>query len=206
MSQNPPVLVLLAGPSGVGKDTVLTKLKELEPSLHFPVTTTTRRPRPDEEEGREYFFSDRDEFETAMTQGQFLETAEVHQNLYGTPNAQVLPYLDQGRDVILKVDVQGAAIIKAKLPNAVRIFILPESLDQLRQRLLRRPHMLPQDVETRMTNATTEIKNGHKFEHLIVNKQGRLTETAQIVQGIITYQKRKNLANRLQPQNPPAHQ
>ena len=191
MTANRPILVLLAGPSAVGKDTILYRLKKHDPSRHFPVTATTREPRPDEEHRREYFFIDRKEFEEAMGQGEFLETAEVHGNLYGTPKEQVLPQMEQGQDVILKVDVQGARTIRAEMPEAVRIFIAPSTTSQLLGRLRKRPGITEEEIQRRMIQAKVEMDEGKSFENLVVNREGCLATTVVQVEAIIKNEKER---------------
>ena len=190
MKDKKPVLVLLAGPSGVGKDTVLARLKKRGPQRHFPVTVTTRKRRPREVHGKEYFFLDRNQFQKAADQEEFLEYCEVHGQLYGTPKLQVLPQMEEGRDVILKVDVQGAAKIKIEIPQAVRIFIAPESMSQLEGRLRKRPGMTPDELETRMLGARREIQEGNaSFENQVVNREGCVAATVLDVERIIAREK-----------------
>ena len=191
MTANRPILVLLAGPSAVGKDTILYRLKKHDPSRHFPVTTTTREPRPDEEHRREYFFMDRKKFEEAMGEGEFLETAEVHGNLYGTPKNQVLPQMEQGQDVILKVDVQGVRTIRAEMPEAVRIFIAPSTTSQLLGRLRKRPGITEEEIQRRMIQAKVEMDEGKSFENLVVNREGCLATTVVRVEAIIKSEKER---------------
>ena len=191
MTTNRPILVLLAGPSAVGKDTILARLKKRDPNRHFPITTTTRKPRPGEKHGREYFFIQQEAFEEAMTGGEFLETAKVHGHLYGTPREQVLPQMKRGQDVILKVDVQGARTIKAEMPHAVRIFIAPDTTSQLLSRLSKRPGITEEEIQRRMIQAKKEIEEGKFFEHVIINREGCLATTILKVETAIESEKER---------------
>ena len=182
MRNQTPVLTLLAGPSGVGKDAALAELRRRDPGRHFPVTATTRPMRPGELQGREYHFIDSRTFQETRLEGEFLETARVHGFWYGTPRNEIETPLSHGMDVILKVDVQGAAQIKKVYPQAVGIFMLPESMDQLRRRLEERQD---QDIETRLETAGREIALAQGFDHRVTNLEGRLQDTVDAIEAII---------------------
>ena len=130
----PPLLVVLSGPSGVGKDAALAKLKELDRPWHFVVTATTRPQRPGEQNGRDYIFLDHDAFLKMRDDGEFLEYAEVYGRWYGVPRSQVRNGFDSGKDVILKVDVQGAETVRKIAPEAVFVFMVPGTFEELKGR------------------------------------------------------------------------
>ena len=146
-SPSPPLLVVLSGPSGVGKDAVLNELRKLQRPWHFAVTATTRPMRPGEVAGVDYIFLEPEAFTRMMERDEFIECAEVYGRWYGVPRSQARDALRMGRDVILKVDVQGAATIREMAPEALLIFILPPSVEDLRQRL-----------QGRMTESTSEME------------------------------------------------
>jgi len=131
-------LFVVAGPSGAGKGTLIEELLKRYPTAWLSVSATTRKPRPDEVEGVQYNFLDSDEFRELVEKGEFLEWAEVHGNLYGTPRARVERELARGLDVILEIDVQGARQVREKIPDAVAVFVLPPSLEVLEERLRNR--------------------------------------------------------------------
>jgi guanylate kinase len=162
-------LVVLSGPSAVGKDTVLGRVVELLPDLRRSVSHTSRAARPGEVDGREYSFVDRDRFEAMRAAGEFLETATVHGNLYGTAAAQVERLLASGHDVVLKIDIQGAAQIRRIRPDAIFIFLAPPSRDELLQRLLQRETESPAELETRIRDADSELAEAPKYQYLVVN-------------------------------------
>ena len=181
-----PGLFLLSGPSGAGKDSVLSKIREMDPTIHIAVTATTRRPREGELHGREYLFLETENFQLMDRNQEFLETATVHGHRYGTPREQVETPLSQGRNVLLKIDVQGAATVRQRMPEATGIFIMPESTAQLRKRLEARG-MDPLDLETRLDDAHLEIIRGYReFHRIIMNREGRLDETVTEVMRAIT--------------------
>ena len=177
-------LFLLAGPSGAGKDAIIAGIRQQDRGVHFPVTTT-RPPRAGEEHGREYIFLSQQEFHRMELKGEFLETAQVHGHSYGTPCAEVLDPLARQMDVLLKIDVQGAALVREKRPDALGIFIMPESTAQLRARLEARG-LERDDLETRMDNARREIIRGYReFQWHVINRQDRLDETIREVMRVV---------------------
>ena len=130
-----PLLVVLSGPSGVGKDTVLIRMRQLHCSFHYVVTATTRKRRGEEQEDVDYHFLSRETFQQMIDDGEFLEWAEVYGNFYGVPKEEMRQALAKGMDVMVKVDVQGAATIKKQLPQSVCIFLKPPSMEDLEDRL-----------------------------------------------------------------------
>ena len=178
-----PLLALLAGPSGVGKDAVRDALCAQHPGeVHIPLTVTTRKPREDEVHGRDYRFVDDHLFQHMEDGGMFAETALVHGRRYGTPLEELGAGRYAGLVSLLKVDVQGAEQLRRKYPQALGIFLLPESVRQLEERLEARG-MDPQERQTRLQNARQEMRSGMTgaFDHWIVNREGRLQETVQAV-------------------------
>jgi guanylate kinase len=166
----PPLLVMLSGPSGVGKDAALAELKKLDRPWHFVVTATTRPPRPGERDGVEYIFLDTEAFLRMKERDEFLECAEVYGRWYGVPRTQVRQALKEGRDVILKVDVQGAATVRQLTPEAVSIFMVPGSFDELRQRLAERMTESSPEMELRLQVARDELAQIHHFDYRVVNR------------------------------------
>ena len=171
----PGNLFVVAAPSGAGKSSLVKALLELDAHLAVSVSHTTRRPRGQEVDGREYHFVDEPTFRDMVARGAFFEWAEVHGNLYGTSRPAIEARLAGGEDVVLEIDWQGALQIKRLFPNAVLIFILPPGWDELLQRLHRRGEDAPEAIETRMANAREEIAQARHFDFVVINA---LFETA----------------------------
>jgi guanylate kinase len=169
VTTEPGRLIVLSGPSGVGKDTVLHELRTLEPGLRYSVSYTTRAPRPGEVDGVAYSFIDRDQFLAMAERGEFLEWAEVHGHLYGTSEARVKEALDRGEDIVLKIDVQGAAWIRPRVDGASFIFLLPPSEEELRRRLVGRDTEDEASRDLRFRNAVAELADGAAYDHRVVN-------------------------------------
>ena len=163
------VLYIVAAPSGAGKSSLVNALLEREPGIALSISHTTRPPRPNDHDGEHYHFINRGVFERMVADGAFLEHAEVFGNLYGTSRAAVEPLLAQGRDVLLEIDWQGALQIKRLFPNAILIFLLPPSWDELLQRLQRRGEDDPQVIAQRMENARIEVSQARHFDFVIIN-------------------------------------
>src|SRR5262245_34840615 len=173
--ETPGNLFCVAAPSGTGKSSLVKALLELDSHLTVSISHTTRRPRGQEQHGREYWFVDEPEFRAMIARDEFFEWAQVHGNLYGTSRKAIHDRLMHGEDVVLEIDFQGALQIKQIFPHAVLIFILPPSWDELRQRLQRRGEDQPEVIATRMANAREEVAQARHFDFVIINA---LFETA----------------------------
>ena len=180
-----PLLVVLSGPSGVGKDAALSSLRALKRPWNFVVTATTRPKRAGETDGVEYIFLEQAEFQRKRGNGEFLECAEVYGNWYGVPKEQVHAAMERGQDTIIKVDVQGAATIKGLAPEAVFIFLAPSSMDDLRRRLQQRATESESDLETRTRIAWQEMEHQADFDYQVVNRDGLLDEAVACIDAII---------------------
>ncbi len=162
-------LIVLTGPSGVGKGTLMQKLLQLHPELYYSVSATTRSPRPGEINGQNYYFITRSQFEKLVAQGEFLEWAEFAGNYYGTPRAAVLEQIQSGKLVILEIELEGARQIRASYPNALSIFILPPSFSELEKRIRGRGQDSQEAIARRLNRAQEEIEAAAEFDLQIVN-------------------------------------
>ncbi len=168
-------LFVVAAPSGAGKSSLVRALLEMDSHLGMSVSHTTRTPRGQEQEGREYHFVSEPDFRAMVAAGEFIEWAEVHSNLYGTSHAAIDSRISQGHDVVLEIDWQGALQIKQLFPDAVLVFILPPSWEELAQRLNRRGEDHPDVIAQRLLNARHEVAQARHFDFVIINS---LFETA----------------------------
>jgi guanylate kinase len=171
--KRPGALFILSGPSGVGKTTLRRKLQRKLPTLHFSVSWTTRPPRPGEQVDRDYYFVAADAFEERIAEGGFLEWARVHDAYYGTPEEPVKARLESGVNVLLDIDVQGAEQVKQKMPEAVAIFVLPPSREELERRLSRRKTESPESLRRRLANAEKELAAWPRFDYAVENRELR---------------------------------
>lgn len=160
---------MISAPSGAGKTTFAMRLLRSVPGLRFSVSHTTRRPRPGERDGREYFFVSRRIFERMVARGEFLEWAEVYGNLYGTSWKALRQAQATGRDVLLDIDVQGHRQVRQRLSDAISIFLLPPSFEELARRLRRRHSDTPEVIERRLADARQEVRRWREYDFLIVN-------------------------------------
>jgi guanylate kinase len=199
-----PLLVVVSGPSGVGKDTLLERLGELQHDmrLHFVVTATTRPPRQGERNGVNHHFVDRPTFEKMIARGELLEYANVYGNYYGVPKSQVRAALAEGKHVLLRVDVQGAERLRTVAPDAVFVFVLPPSLETLEARLRARGKDSPESIKTRLAAARAEIEQSTRFDYRIVNRDGALDESAGELISIIERESRRRPARSIARADP----
>jgi guanylate kinase len=184
-----PLLVVLSGPSGVGKDAVLAKMKKSGRPFHYIVTATTRPKRAGEKNGVDYHFLSRKEFQQMMDKHQFLEWANVYGNYYGVPKEEITSALSKGVDVIAKVDVQGAATIKKILPQAVFVFLMSPSMEALEKRLRKRSSESSIDLALRLERAKGEIKSLPIFDYVITSRQNKLDEVVFQIDAIVVAEK-----------------
>lgn len=166
----PGNLFVVAAPSGAGKSSLVKALMELDAGVQASISHTTRAPRGQEREGREYFFVDNARFDQMVAQGDFLEWAQVHGNRYGTSCKAVQDRIQSGQDVLLEIDYQGALQVREVFPKAILVFILPPSWQELRARLQRRGEDSAETIETRLKNAQTEMQQAVKFDFVIINE------------------------------------
>lgn len=169
MANKNGVLVLFSGPSGVGKDTVLEVVLNKDSSLQRSISLTTRDIRENEVDGRDYYFISVDKFKEMIRNGEVLEFAQYGKNLYGTPKAPVDKWLSEGKTVILKIEVQGAQQIKKLYPDAVGIFVLPPSMDELENRLRSRGTENEEDIQRRLEIARNEVKISEDYDYTVIN-------------------------------------
>jgi len=169
-SANGRLVFMVVAPSGAGKSSLVNALLARDSTITLSVSSTTRPPRPGEQDGREYHFMDREEFQRRKAQGEFLESAEVHGNFYATSRRTIEDCLEGGRDVLLEIDWQGARQVKAHFPHAVGIFILPPSIDALDERLHKRGQDSPAVIKRRLLAAGSEIARAPEFDYIIINQ------------------------------------
>lgn len=169
MSKNPGLFVVLSGPSGAGKGAVRARLLERYPNIRYGVSATTRPKRPGEEEGVSYFFLTPEEFQRDVAAGRFVEWAEVYGNFYGTPREPMESWLAEGIDVIVEKDIQGALALKKVYPDAVYVFILPPSFEELRERISRRGTETPEALARRLASAGEELSYVDRYDYAIIN-------------------------------------
>ncbi|MGH3713050.1 MAG: guanylate kinase [Micromonosporaceae bacterium] len=162
-------LTVLSGPSGVGKGSVVTLLRDQYPEVWLSVSVTTRRPRPDEVDGYHYHFVDRAEYDRMAAAGELLEWAEYAGNCYGTPRAPVERRLRDGKPALLEIDLQGARQVHAALPDALLVFLAPPSWDELKRRLIGRGTEDPETIRRRLELAQAELAAEPEFDHVIIN-------------------------------------
>jgi guanylate kinase len=185
------MLVIVSGPSGVGKDTVISSLCLIPtlPERYFVVTCTTRPRREYEEDGVHYHFMTAEAFTRKRDAGGFLEANLVHGHWYGTPRDQVRAALAAGRDAILKIDVQGAAVVKQKVPEALLVFLVPPSLEDLFSRLQARATESADELDVRQRNAALELARQEDYDYVVLNETGQVARTAARVDEIIRAEK-----------------
>ena len=180
-----PLMIVISGPSGVGKDTVIQRMIERNLPFHFVVTATTRPPRPNEVHGKDYFFYSQEQFTQMIARGELLEHAIVYNEYKGIPKLQVTDALASGKDVILRLDVQGAATIRSLYPDALLIFISPQDEGEMINRLQQRKTETPEGFKLRVAAAQAEMSQLASFDYVVVNRELHLDETVDTIDAII---------------------
>lgn len=188
------ILIIVAGPSGVGKGTVCNRVMEDIESIVFSVSATTRKPREGEKEGINYFYKSHSEFEQMIKKSEFLEYANVFDNKYGTPKKYVIDKIASGKDVLLEIDVQGAMMVMDTFRNGVFIFIVPPTIDALRKRLVGRGTESDEQITLRLSNAIKEIEQSRKFDYIVVNDS--VNVAVEEIKSIIISEKCKERRNK----------
>lgn len=185
------LLVIISGPSGVGKDTIIEELRGHEPTQprHYVITCTTRARRPHEVDGVDYHFLSQAEFDALRERGALLEANEVHGNWYGTPRDQVVDALVSSKDAILKIDVKGAHAVRNLVPDALMIFVVPPSLRELEERLVGRRTESAESLARRRKDAAVELARQAEYDHVVVNETGQVGRTAAEIERIIAEQR-----------------
>jgi guanylate kinase len=184
-----PLLIVLSGLSGVGKDSVLSALKKAKFPAYISITATTRAKRPGEKDGVDYYFVSPEKFQEMKDNDELLEFATVYNNSYGPPAEPVRQALKNGQDVILRIDVQGAETIKKKVPQAVLIFMVTSNLEELEQRLKKRRTETEEQLELRLKTALAEIEKLSIFDYIVVNREGKIEQTIADIRAIIAAEK-----------------
>ena len=180
-----PLLIVISGPSGVGKDSVLEEMKSRGLPFHFVITATTRKPRPEEVEGVDYFFLSEDDFARMIDEGELLEYAVVYQDYKGIPKSQVRKALESGKNVIMRIDVQGAETVRKLANDALMIFLVPQSEEELINRLKKRNTETKESLKLRIATTRQEFKKIDLFDYIVVNKDDQLSETVDMIEAII---------------------
>ncbi|MEW5868072.1 MAG: guanylate kinase [Chloroflexota bacterium] len=180
-----PLLVVISGPSGVGKDTVIDRMKQRGLPFHFVITATTRPPRPDERHGVDYFFISHDEFAEMIEKGELLEYAIVYNDYKGIPKQQVRQALETGKDVVMRLDVQGAATIRQLCPDALLVFLTTQDEEEMIQRLKIRKSETPEGLKLRIATARQELKRLPEFDYVVVNRENQLDQAVDTIMAII---------------------
>ena len=186
-------IFIISAPSGSGKSTLVSRVRRSLPNLEFSISYTTRSPRGAEQDGREYFFVSRKEFEDMIRKGEFLEHADVFGNYYGTSRSFLSKAEQQGKDLLLDIDVQGAAQIKRMLPGAMSTFILPPNRAALEQRLRSRGQDSEEVIQKRLDAATREIENYDKYDYILVNDH--LDDSVKALEAILLSERQKRAGN-----------
>jgi guanylate kinase len=183
------LLIVVSGPSGCGKGTICNELLKRNNNVNISISATTRKPRVGEIDGQSYFFVSEEKFKEMIENNEFIEYAHVHSNFYGTPKKFVLDKLGKGEDVLLEIDVQGALQIKKIYPKGVYIFILPPSMDELKDRIIKRGTETESDILKRLKTAYEELNYAKEYDYLVVNDE--LLDAVGKVESIITAEKCK---------------
>lgn len=193
-----PLMVVISGPSGVGKDAVVRSLQKRGLQLHFVVTMTSRKPRSGEVDGVDYFFVSKEQFEERIRMNGFIEHALVYEEYKGIPKDQIQSAFASGRDVILRVDVQGARTLRALFPDAVLIFLIPTNVQEWYERLRNRKTETPESLALRLETAKEELERLPEFDYVVVNAQDRLEETVDTIHSIIEAEHHRVVPRRIE--------
>ncbi len=180
-----PLLIVISGPSGVGKDTVIQRMQERNLPFQFVVTATTRPPRPNEVHGKDYFFYSNAEFARMIEKGELLEHAIVYKDYKGIPKAQVRDALESGKDVVMRLDVQGAETIRKLCPDSLLIFLSPQDESEMVERLQVRKTETPEGLKLRIETARQEMFRLKSFDYVVINRELCLDETVDTIISII---------------------
>ncbi|HEU5086073.1 MAG TPA: guanylate kinase [Roseiflexaceae bacterium] len=187
----PPLLVVISGPSGVGKDSILMRMRARQVPFHFVVTATSRGIRPGERDGYDYHFVTTEQFEELIRDDELIEWAEVYGQYKGVPKYEVRQALASGKDVVLRLDVQGAATIKRLAPDAVSVFVMPGSLEELRIRLETRKTELPGEIERRLAIVREELEQIRHFDYIVINRHDQLDYAVDQIVAIVMAEQRR---------------
>ncbi|MBA2391488.1 MAG: guanylate kinase [Ktedonobacteraceae bacterium] len=179
------LLFVLSAPSGTGKDTVIAALKEQGMDFHVVASVTTRAPRPGETDGHPYYFVNQEQFDELVAHDELLEHARVHDHWYGQPRQQIRDHLQAGHDVMLKIDVQGAATVRQKLSGAIFIFLIPGSVEELVERLTARQTETEQERQRRLLDAQNELAQQRHYDYVVENRQGQLEDAVERLRAIM---------------------
>ncbi len=179
------LLFVLSAPSGTGKDTVIAALKEQGMDFHVVASVTTRAPRPGETDGHPYYFVNQEQFDELVAHDELLEYARVHGHWYGQPRQQIRDHLQAGHDVMLKIDVQGAATVRQKLSGAIFIFLIPGSVEELVERLTARQTETEQERQRRLLDAQNELAQQRHYDYVVENRQGQLEDAVERLRAIM---------------------
>jgi len=179
------LLFVLSAPSGTGKDSVINALKKQGMDFYVVPSVTSRAPRPGESEGNPYHFISQEEFDRMVANDELLEYAKVHGNWYGQPRQPIRDNLGAGRDVLLKIDVQGAATVRRKVPQAIFIFLVPDSLEELTLRLSKRNTETERELQRRLADARTELTEQYLYDYVVLNRKDHLQEAVDNVRAIM---------------------
>ncbi len=186
-----PLLIVISGPSGVGKDTVIERMRQVMPDCYYAVTATTRERRPGEMDGVHYHFYSTEYFEEQVAEGEFLEHATVYGNLYGVPKGRVRQALRRGQDVVVKVDPQGAETIRGLAPEALLIFLMPPDMAELARRLHSRKTDDPAVLQRRLSIASREIEKNGLFDYFVINESDQVDEAVEQIRQIVNVEKHR---------------
>ncbi len=188
---NRGILLVVSGPSGVGKGTICGQLLKERTNIEFSISVTTRQPRPNEQNGVNYYFISEAEFNRMREAGELLEWAEVYGNYYGTPRSTVLKALDEGKDILLEIDIQGALQVKAAFPDCVLVFVWPPSYQELERRIRQRGTETPESLARRLRKAKLEMAHVVNYDYIVVNQPDQVEKAVKEVEAILLAEKAK---------------